>query len=423
MVIYHSTPMTLTTFLFSTTSQLQDILLESKQMLMKLGYPEIIASLFYEKFGKRAPLLAKWYKETNANDPADENWWRSASHGFEKINAAVLSRLYDATKQFAEGEISLEQYNEVRDRLDFASFDEKDDPKIELIRIKGYTTEEFFKELFFKRPLIRDIVSGKLVDLAPYSRLPYQKASDKYEEKFLFSDRTPIKTYENGWMWIDAGDKCDLLGKKMKNCGSVGVMGTDPNRTMISLFDSNKNPHVVVTYSPTEKRISGIEGRGGTEPKDEYLDYIIDLSRALNTPIDAYNIKSTALKLKALLSPVKFQRIQKPSTSGFAHDAYFLFQLPNGKSYYTDGRDAAPKEQVDSVTLRNPPADIYERLKSVFDYYQKDEILRANPGFTYEKIFDMASNPVNERVIKRMVKESLKSTWKSVLQQKNDKHP
>lgn len=414
--------MKLTSLLFSTPSPSQDILFESKQMLMKLGYPEVIASLFYEKFGKKAPLLAKWYKETNAHNPEDENWWRNASHGFEKANAAVLARLYDATKSFAEGKISLEQYNEIRDRLDFASFDEKDDPGIQLTRIKGYIVDEFFKELFFGRPLVRDIVSGKLSDLAPYSRLAYEKASDKYEEKFLFSDRAPIKTYENGWKWIDAGDKCAILGKKMKNCGSVGVMGTDPKRTIISLFDPNGTPHVVATYSPTEKRISGIEGQGSTEPKDEYLDYVVDLSKVLDAPIDAYNIKSTALKLKALLNPVKFQRIQKPSTSGFAYDAYFLLQLPNGKSYYTNGVSAAPKEQVDSATLEKPPADIYERLKSVFGYYQKDEILRANPGFTYEKIFDMASNQVNERTIKRFVKESLKSTWKSVLQHKNDKH-
>lgn len=414
--------MKLISLLFSTPSPSQDILFESKQMLMKLGYPEVIASLFYEKFGKKAPLLAKWYKEVNAYNPADENWWRSAPHDLEKVNAAVLARLYDATKQFAEGRISLEQYNEIRDRLDFASFDEKDDPGIQLTRIKGYIADEFFKELFFRRPLIRDIVSGKLTDLAPYSRLAYEKASDKYEEKFLFSDRAPIKTYENGWKWIDAGDKCEILGKKMKNCGSVGVMGTDPKRTIISLFDPNGTPHVVATYSPTEKRISGIEGQGSTEPKDEYLDYVVDLSKVLDAPIDAYNIKSTALKLKALLNPVKFQRIQKPSTSGFAYDAYFLLQLPNGKSYYTNGVSAAPKEQVDSATLEKPPADIYERLKSVFDYYQKDEILRANPGFTYEKIFDMASNQVNERTIKRFVKESLKSTWKSVLQHKNDKH-
>lgn len=414
--------MKLTRLLFSTPFPSQDILFESKQMLMNLGYPEVIASLFYEKFGKKAPLLARWYKEVNAHNPTDENWWRSASHGLEKVNAAVLARLYDAAKQFAEGRISLEQYNEIRDRLDFSSFNESEDPKVELTRIRGYIVDEFFEELFFKRPLIRDIVSGKLTDLAPYSRLAYKKASDKYEEKLLFSDRTPIKTYENGWKWIDAGDKCDLLGKKMKNCGSVSVMGTDPRRTMISLFDPNGTPHVVLTYSPTENRISGIEGQGSTEPKDEYLDYVVDLSRVLGAPIDAYNIKSTALKLKALLSPVKFERIQKPSTSGFAHDAHFLLQLPNGKSYYTDGRDAALKDQVDSATLPNQPKDIYDRLKSVFDYYQKNEILRANPGFTYEKIFDMASDSMNEGTVRVLVKESLKSAWKSVLQQKNEKH-
>lgn len=142
--------MKLTSLLFSTPSPSQDILFESKQMLMKLGYPEVIASLFYEKFGKKAPLLARWYKETNAHNPEDENWWRNASHGFEKVNAAVLARLYDATKSFADGKISLEQYNEIRDRLDFASFDEKEDPSIQLSRIKGYIADEFFKELFLE---------------------------------------------------------------------------------------------------------------------------------------------------------------------------------------------------------------------------------------------------------------------------------
>jgi hypothetical protein len=46
---------------------LKSLIFESKQSIVNLGYPEIIASLFYEKFGNKAYQLAKWYKEYYAD--------------------------------------------------------------------------------------------------------------------------------------------------------------------------------------------------------------------------------------------------------------------------------------------------------------------------------------------------------------------
>ena len=39
------------------------LLLESKQSIIKLGYPALLAALFYKRYGKHAYLIAKWYKD------------------------------------------------------------------------------------------------------------------------------------------------------------------------------------------------------------------------------------------------------------------------------------------------------------------------------------------------------------------------
>lgn len=74
-------------------------LTESKQSIISFGFPEVIAKIFYGKFGNKAPLIAKWFKEANNRDNSD-NWWRQRFGGFSIHNLDDYTRLYQATYSF-----------------------------------------------------------------------------------------------------------------------------------------------------------------------------------------------------------------------------------------------------------------------------------------------------------------------------------
>jgi hypothetical protein len=42
-----------------------EMLQESKQGIINLGFPEVIASILYKRFGNKASLIAKWVKDYN----------------------------------------------------------------------------------------------------------------------------------------------------------------------------------------------------------------------------------------------------------------------------------------------------------------------------------------------------------------------
>lgn len=383
-------------------------LLESKQLLVKLGFPEIIVTILYERFGTKAPLFAKWYKEYTAfgtNRLNDPNWWRNYSHGFSKPTVVTIVKLYEATKEYQEGKITFEQYNSKRSDLNFASVNSPEETRNLLDKLKGFIQEEFFGEIFFDRNIVKDYMRGKLKNLAPYSKLPFEEANEKYEEKFVFSDQTPIKTYENGWKWIDVGVKCDLIGRKMKNCGSAGLMSYDKARTMLVLFDEHNNPHVVVTYSPNnEEQISAIKGQGETSIKNEYVDYVIDLADTLGVKIRVDNTDSKMLKLKVLLKPVWIKQLHKDT-----FDEFFEFQLSNGKAFYSNGHEIVSKEQTDNLNL--PPEiknlGLIGRLTRIFNWREKDTILALNPGFKYVGLY--ARSSLLEGIINDAIKEVLRT--------------
>jgi hypothetical protein len=95
-----------------------------------------------------------------------------------------------------------------------------------------------------------------------------------------------------------------LVGGLMKNCGSAGLMSMDKDRTLLVLFDSKNKPHIIVTYSPNEKRIAQDQGIGSSEPKEKYHDYILDLANFLNVRYDVEKSKSPKLIAKYLISKV-----------------------------------------------------------------------------------------------------------------------
>jgi hypothetical protein len=386
-----------------------NFLTEAKQSLVNLGIPEIIASLFQQKFGKNAFIIAKWYKEYESlGRPENKNWWRDALHGFSKPGIVAITDLYLAMKDFVEGRTSFEEYNQIRDRLGFAKIRPGEEGN-SLSWVKDHIEKDLFEEVFFSQNLIKDIMAGKLKDLKPYAKLPFSQANQSYEEKTIFNDKTPIKTYSNGWKWINVGERCDLVGKQMKNCGSTGLMSMDRNRTMITLFDSNNIPHVVATYSPGENRLSGVEGQASTGIKDEYTDYVIDLTKTLNAELDISNTKSKMLKLKFLLNPLNIQRIEGSND----YNEFYLVELQTGKSYYTDSYSAVSKEATDNLSLSNA-SNLFQKLKQVFDYNTKDSIMYANPGFKYIHVQALANSNIAES-LKLFINETIRSSLKSLM--------
>ena len=284
-----------------------ELLQESKQGIMNLGFPEIIASILYKRFGNKAPLIAKWvkdyniYKATSRSGEVAKDWWRAAHRRFSRgLNLVDLVDLYEASKK------SVEELNKVRKELELHIDHAKDVSLEDERRVYKAEIESMLEreEMAFYSVLIRDIESGKIKDLKPYEDLSFEEAKKKYDEKRVFEDQTPVKAYLNGWRWINVGPRCELVGKKMSNCGSAGVMSMDPDKTIITLFDEHQNPHVVVTYSPNEKRISGDEGAGSTGVKPEYHKYVLDLAKALGVQFDYNRSKSPDLKV-LLVTPFK----------------------------------------------------------------------------------------------------------------------
>jgi hypothetical protein len=272
---------TLKTFINLLVEQ-KIVLTESKQNIMNLGYPEIVSSILLEAFGKNSFTIAKWYRDyysykfyiKSDTQEYPKNWWwilnRDKRIGGD-FTLSKLVNLYDSIK------ISKEAYLAAKDDAGFHVDDDEIYEPSELLQEwkDVLKTEILDKEIFFKSVLINDLKTKKIKDINAYKNLSFNEAQDKYDEKRVFADQKPIKQYSNGWKWIDVGPKCQLVGKLMRNCGSAGVMSRDDKRTILTLFDDNHNPHVLVTYSPNQNRISGDQGGGGSEVKEEYQDYEI----------------------------------------------------------------------------------------------------------------------------------------------------
>jgi hypothetical protein len=135
----------------------------------------------------------------------------------------------------------------------------------------------------------------------------------------------------------------------------------DPDRTIISLFDEHQNPHVVVTYSPNEKRISGDEGAGGTGVKSEYHSYVLDLAKVLGARFDYDRSKSSELRLKGALGDA-VQSLEL--YFGNTLNTIYLLTMKDGKEYYTAATLAAllDTNSYDFISKDDLDAKINERI-------------------------------------------------------------
>ncbi|NBP16326.1 hypothetical protein EBU95_18400 [bacterium] len=374
-------------------------LFESKQTIMNLGFPEVVASIFNELFGNKAFIIAKWFRDYETFDNFGgriDNYaeaWKSRSFNFSPFQIRLRKEvaIYNAIKESESDEDLRKNVDAVHDQYMYENTEDFSLKKKGLLSYQKNEIKETLKNLgFFDKNIIKDLLSGNLRDLAPYKTLSFSEANERYEEKKIFSDIKPLKTYENGWRWIDVGKKCEYVGDRMRNCGSSGVMSTDPDRTIIALFDAQNIPHVVTTYSPNQNRISGDEGGASTAVKDEYSDYVLDLATLLGANFDAQDTKSKLLKLKSLIGDKlkSIKRLEIDST----FDEYFLLTAKDGRKYYTNSYSIVPEEVI--KTLRtNLPKEIVrkKRLKTIKDFvvysfgmYNQDDIKDTIPG--YEQI-------------------------------------
>lgn len=349
-------------------------LVETTQISTLLGFPPIIDELWIKNFGKNAFLLAKWYKDYHNYGNDKKDWWRNAFLQFtSRLNIVHMVDLYNSTR-------SPEEYHNMLQKLDLSDKDfilfrdsgiaedyiEKQKPII-----RNEIEEMLLKDVFFVHTIVKAITQGQLKDLRPYKNLSFKEAEEKYNQFRLFKQLKPIREYSNGYRWIDVGRRCELVGNRLKNCGSVSLMSSDSKATMIALFDDYNNPHVVVTYSPTEGRISGDQGGASTAVKPEYMDYVLDLVKFLGADFDFLKTDSHLLKLKYLLRKVSDDVTQIKGGNTFDH--YFKFTI-DGKKYYSDSFYAVSAENIKKIVtlLKNKKIELgYERggiLKNMFDY-------------------------------------------------------
>lgn len=365
-----------------------DLLVEAKQDIVNLGYPQVIADIFQSHFGNLAFLLAKWYKNykySTAEPPA--NWWLMSTANFRETPSMWdLTYLYGATS-------SVEAYQAAIKKLELSS-DDFIDLDEQRTALKSQIENKLLNSYFFKEELIKGITSGQIKDLAPFKNLTYQDARHKVEKKNIFKEKKPLKVYSNGYKWIDVGKKCNWLGDQMKNCGSSGLMTMDSDGTILALFDSKNKPHVMLTYSPNEKRLSGDEGGASTAVKGKYHEYVIDIANFLGASFDIYKTRSPELKIKYLLQGVA-DNIE-PLKGNDTYDTLYKFTI-SGKNYYTNNYVALSEDDINSVAPKIKSGEIVLKIQNsnmirmVFNHMNQNE-LKYHGGLNYIPIEKFSKN-------------------------------
>ncbi len=345
------------------------LLKESKQNIVNLGYPAVVASVLIEKFGNKAFVIAKWMRDYYIRGQNNDNWWKRSDVGritkpfdpnlkdfiflYEILMSGDIKKYLEERKQLGLIVNPFYDWNLPPQPLEAALKDFLENPKENtqkhVVLLKKNIKDYLLGDAFFYSGLMRNILSGELSDIKPYSRLGIDAAKEKYGKKRIFDDRTPVKTYPNGWRWIDTGQKCDIVGGLMKNCGSTGVMSMDRDAVMIVLFDKNNKPHVVVTYSPNQKRISSEEGVASSAVKEEYQDYVFDLAKTLGANFDFAGTQTSTMKIRGAFGPM-FSSMEKPfpetPESTYSSRPIYKINLTNGEIWWSDGLSFASEAEV-----------------------------------------------------------------------------
>lgn len=315
---------------------------ESSKGIVSLAYPAVVAKIFNRNLGKHAQLMAKWYRDYMwPKDEFPRNWWHQA-HWSARGNITIsdYTDLYDAATDEASYNKMLRQLGiELDGGSEFNSEEKRK-------RIEMLIEHDIMGSSFFNNSLVRKILSGEIRDLSPYKNLRFGDAQMSLEKKMMFSGMKTVKSYEDGYKWIDVGSKCSYIGREMRNCGRALSVYGDQDKTILVLFDGNEKPHILVTYLPNDRVITADEGVGSSEPKEKYHGYILDLASHLGAEYDIHHAKSNTLRGKYLLSRLGANFEKLPIEDTFY--VYHVFEV-GGRKFYTNGYTVVPAEDVDRV--------------------------------------------------------------------------
>jgi hypothetical protein len=349
------------------------LLVESNQSIVNLGIPSVIAGILNEEFKNNAFTVANWFKSyftvSSGSDDRTKNWFRYVSNSLrsnDRLNLYDYTQLYEST-------FDVNDYTQMLKKYEMSTDDPVDTFSLFRIRkdLKEEITKLLFSNIFFTAyNLMKDLRSKKLRDINRYKNLSFMDAAVKYDEIEMFvNDKArKIKEYPTGYKWMNAGKRSEVISKLMKNCGGVGVMGDDPDRVMIGLFDTANKPHVVVTYSPNQHKIGGIEGVGSSTPiKDEYVEYVVDLIHILGAKnFDPMTCKTKMLGLKYMLGN-KAKRIARAKSDNI-YNEYFKITTNNNNIYYSNADSFVLVSNLRDVlkTVKEKKIKLAYKLKSIF---------------------------------------------------------
>lgn len=322
-------------------------------MINILGYPKEIAKALQELFGKNSFLIAKWLKESNVRDDKYEEsdfWINRLGRGGNSYSEGSVIQTVKTLKviRTLDTEAFKKRQEEIENWYDEDILDEDFLRELEPIYMEEIK-KQIKEDIMFWNPLMKDVISGKLTNLAPYKKLDIKSAIEKYEEKRIFNDIPPIKEYPNGFKWINVGRESPLIGKIMRNCGSVGAMSWDVEASMIVLFNKENSPKVLATYSENQNLLTGIQGKASTDSKDIYDSYVLDLANEIGANIDTSRSISKSLSSRYELKDV----IRNSEVLNISDTKEYLiyFEDINGRTFYTNGRNVIKKEDIDKVLL------------------------------------------------------------------------
>lgn len=370
--------------LYSIIENIHPVIEESKQSIKNLGYPDVVIDYFQDRYGKYAPLIARWFREYHApqtknNTPEqnkgwfDQQFWKSSLSRRGDLGYATIVDFYNGAKK------SLDAYNKVRKENDFdAKSEDTYDPHMDSKAWKDYLYEQLDTDLVFRGSLLAAFKKGQITDLSPFKKLSYYAAIEKFNTKKIFEDSEPVITLQDGSKWINAGPRCELIGDIMKNCGSAGVMSTDPDKTIMTLFDKNNNGHLIATYSPNEKRISGVQGKGSSKPKDEYYHYLPPLLKQLGANFDYGKSDSKYYALAYLYGQNNVNRIGEIQP----YNEYFKID-ENGEISLTNGYTIIPYNDIPGDIKTLLSSDLEEGLRKLFHYLVVNFIKSQGVGIKY----------------------------------------
>jgi len=376
----------------------ESLLLSEGSLSNNLGFPKSLEEAFEDIFGNRATTYGKWFKEYERGLRFGGRWFSGISRAQSPSGLNLLDCVDMLEAIGANDKDKFDQLLEVDEWSDnYASRGGKERLKERLEEesiqdVKPYLEEQLRNGLiddtiFFTRDIVKDREKIKKQEFKQYSKMSFKDASAKYSEIKAFSESKEVMTFDDGHRWLNVGPRCQFVGNAMKNCGSTGVMSSDPDKTMLILVDPSNKPRIVATLSPNEKRLSGVEGSASTQPKEEYYDHIVELADFLDVKFDITRSDSFLLNLKYLFRGVKIKIKQLKTSSEYRR--IYKISLPDKINIYADT----------SLFILEDQARKADEILNPTKYLKKDTKSKRRPRLNIEKVFYNARrSPVWDKV-------------------------